>query len=84
MVAASQIDEPVPPLASPVTLTEGNFGSVPKTYILTALDLAVSPTLQVMMLANTPVDQVFALNTGHVPYVSQPEALAGLLEQAAG
>lgn len=82
-VAASQLNEPLAPLNEPVELTEANFGSVRKVYILTAEDVVVSPQLQALMLANTPVDRVFALNTGHAPYISQPAALATLLLQAA-
>lgn len=82
-VAASQISEPFMPLAGTVTLTDANFGAIDKTYVLTAFDAAVSPTLQIMMLANTPVAHVYALQTGHVPYITAPEALATLLLQAA-
>ncbi|GAB4512501.1 MAG: alpha/beta hydrolase [Anaerolineae bacterium] len=81
-VAASQLDEPLPPLGTPVTLTDENFGSVRRVYILTAQDIVVSAQLQAFMLSNTPVDRVFALNTGHVPYVTAPAALAALLVQA--
>jgi pimeloyl-ACP methyl ester carboxylesterase len=79
MVSASQVTEPLIPLNEPLILTEENFGSVRKIYVLTAQDLAVSPQLQVYMLANTPVDRVYALDTGHVPYITAPEALAALL-----
>ncbi|MCL4252718.1 MAG: alpha/beta fold hydrolase [Anaerolineae bacterium] len=82
VVSASQLAEPVAPLAETVTLTEENFGRIPKTYILTAFDLAVSPTLQIMMLSKTPVEQVFGLQTGHVPYITASEALANLLIQS--
>ncbi|MDX2075890.1 MAG: alpha/beta fold hydrolase [bacterium] len=82
IVAESQLREPVAPLAEPVTLTDANFGSVSKTYILTAFDLVLSPKLQIMMLANSPVEQVFALQTGHAPYITASEALANLLIQA--
>lgn len=82
-VAASQLIEPLPPLGEAVTLTAENFGSVRKAYIMTAGDIVVSPQLQALMIANTPVDQVFALNTGHVPYITQSEALAALLVQIA-
>lgn len=82
VVSESQLSEPVAPLAEPVTLTDENFGRIPKTYILTAFDLAVSPKLQIMMLANTPVDQVFGIQTGHTPYITAPETLANLLIEA--
>lgn len=83
VVAASQIDEPLAPLAGTVTLTDANFGALVKSYILTAFDTAVSPTLQIMMLANTPVAHVYALQTGHVPYITAADRLADLLLKAA-
>src|ERR1700749_1176485 len=42
--------EPLAPLATPVTLTDGNFGSVKKVYIHTINDHAVSFTLQKAMV----------------------------------
>jgi pimeloyl-ACP methyl ester carboxylesterase len=82
-VVASELREPIGPQAEPVTLTAENYGSVQKVYVMTAQDVVVSPALQALMLANTPVDHVYALNTGHTPYITQPEALAGLLVEAA-
>lgn len=81
-VMATRQDEPLAPLNEPSILTAENFGRVPKVYILTAEDNAVSPQLQAYMLSLTPADQVFALNTSHVPFVVAPDALVGLLIQA--
>lgn len=78
-VGASQVNEPLAPLNEPSTVTEANFGGVNKVYILTAEDVVVSPQLQAFMISRTPVDHVFALDTGHVPFITQPEALANQL-----
>lgn len=67
------------PMATPVTLTSGNFGSVKKVYIHTTKDNAVSYSLQRMMLDKTHVDKVYELNTSHSPFFSQPQALADLI-----
>ncbi|MEO1289005.1 MAG: alpha/beta fold hydrolase [Chloroflexota bacterium] len=80
-VSESQVDEPLIPLATPVNLTDDNFGSVEKVYILTAEDIVVSPQLQVFMLSRTPVDHVFALNTGHAAYITDPVGIAAILMQ---
>ena len=80
-VSASQVDEPLIPLATPVNLTDDNFGSVEKAYILTAEDIVVSPQLQAFMLSRTPVDHVFALNTGHAAYITDVMGLADILLQ---
>lgn len=83
VLAASRVDEPLPPLNQPVTLTAENFGAVRKVYILTAQDLVVPPAFQAYMLSRTPVDKVYAIDAGHAPYISQPEALANILWMAA-
>jgi len=82
-VSASQVDEPLIPLATPVNLTAENFGSVEKAYILTAEDIIVSPQLQAFMLSRNPVDDVFALNTGHAAYITDPIGIADILVEVA-
>jgi pimeloyl-ACP methyl ester carboxylesterase len=82
-VAASQLPEPLAPLNEPVTLTAEAFGSVYKAYVMTAQDMVVTPQLQALMIANTPVDHVYALDAGHALYVTQPEALVAILEDVA-
>lgn len=67
------------PFTAKLAVTEQNFGSVPKTYIRTAIDKMVSPKLQDEMLENWPVDQVHILQSGHFPTLSVPETLAELL-----
>lgn len=80
-VTASALSEPARPLAEPISLTDENFGAVPKAYILTAQDIVVGTQLQVMMLAHTPVDQIFVLDTGHAPYVTAAAELSSLIDQ---
>lgn len=68
--------EPLAPLTQPVKLTDANFGRVPRVYIETTKDLAVGPALQKRMYTATPVEQVFTMDTGHSPFLSQPDVLA--------
>ena len=68
--------EAVPPLATPVTLTDSAFGRVPKAYIETTLDRAVSHSLQQRMLQHTPVARRVQLATSHCPFYTQPAELA--------
>ncbi len=75
--------EPLIPFVSPVTLTAQNFGSVKKVYIKTLQDHVVSPYLQAQMISTTPVDSVYEINTGHSPFLSQPDALTSLLTKIA-
>ncbi|MEJ1929257.1 alpha/beta hydrolase [Nostoc sp. NIES-2111] len=67
------------PMATPVQLTDAAFGKLPKRYICTTQDQAVSYALQQKMLAATPVGRVDRLETSHSPFFSQPEVLAKLL-----
>lgn len=76
--------EAVPPLATPVTLSTERFGSVPRLYVHTRQDNAVSYTLQQAMLSAAGGAQtVVTLDTSHAPMLTQPEALARIIGQAA-
>lgn len=72
--------EPLAPFGSPVTLTPGRFGRVPRFYVETLQDHAVSHTLQTAMLARTPVVRRVALDTSHSPFFTRPAELARALE----
>lgn len=74
--------EPLKPFSEPVKLSAKRFGQVPKYYIRTTADKAVTPELQQQMIAaNGAIKQVFSLNTSHLPFLAQPEALVQILEQ---
>lgn len=68
--------EPGAPLGTPVALTNEAFGSVPRFYIHTAEDMAVSPGLQDQMVAASPVDAEATLDTAHSPMLTDPDGLA--------
>lgn len=72
--------EAVAPVATPVAVTEGNFGRVPRVYIETLQDRAISPSLQKEMYDRLPCQKVISMNTGHWPFYSAPEELAEHLE----
>ena len=76
--------EAVPPLGTPVKLTTGRFGRVPRTYVHTLRDRAVSIGLQRRMLAQAgSAGPVVELDTSHAPMLSQPQALADAIADAA-
>lgn len=75
--------EPLKPAATPVQLTAARYGAVPKFYIHTANDNAVSYPLQQRMVAATPVVRSVTLQTGHSPFLEAPEALANAIADAA-
>ena len=73
-------EEPTKPLSEKVTLTDKNFGSVPKYYIHTTQDKTVGYELQKIMVKNNgKIKQTFTLNTSHLPFVANPAAFLQIL-----
>lgn len=60
-------------------VTEERFGRVPRAYVTTGLDRAVSPARQQRFLAVRPCDPVVSMETGHTPFAAAPDALAAHL-----
>lgn len=71
--------EPLKPLVTPLTITAGRFGRVPRAYVETTRDRTVTLASQRRMQAILPCTPVFTLDTDHSPFFSQPEALARIL-----
>lgn len=71
--------EPLIPFINPVTLTAQNFGSVQKVFIKTLQDHVISPSLQTRMITAGGVKTVYEINTGHSPFLSNPDSLTTLL-----
>jgi pimeloyl-ACP methyl ester carboxylesterase len=71
--------EPLRILGAPVHTSVERFGQVPRAYVETRRDRAVTPAAQRRMQSVLPCDPVFALDTDHSPFLSQPEALARIL-----
>lgn len=67
------------PVSTSVSVTLENFGRVPKVYIETLQDNAVSNQLQRLMLERTPVDKILTLDSSHSPFFSMPAALVAHL-----
>jgi len=76
---ASMIREPLAPIATPVTLSDARFGTVELAYIRTLEDRTVSTPLQTMMIERAGIEVVRDIQSGHAPYLTQPDALAALL-----
>jgi pimeloyl-ACP methyl ester carboxylesterase len=77
------LDEPLAPLATPVQVTDGRFGRIDKVYVHTSLDQVISPAFQARMVAATPVRDTVTLNTGHLPFLTDPDGLAKAITDAA-
>jgi hypothetical protein len=77
------LDEPLAPLATPVSVTDDRFGRIDKVYVRTAMDQVISPAFQDRMLAATPVRKTVTLQTGHLPFLTDPDGLATAIIGAA-
>jgi len=71
--------EPLKALAAPLSISAGRFGRVPRAYIETTRDRAVSLDAQRRMQSALPCSPVFTLDADHSAFLSQPEALARIL-----
>jgi hypothetical protein len=66
-----------------VHVTSTNFGQIDKVYVHTAMDQVISPSFQAKMVAATPVRAEYTLQTGHTPFLTDPDGLAKAIEAAA-
>ncbi len=71
--------EPNAPVATPLELTDGNFGRIPRVCIETLRDKGVSPSLQKKMYTAVPCQKVISLDTSHSPFFSAPDELVAHL-----
>ena len=76
---ASMIREPLGPIATPITLSSANFGSVLKVYVRTLQDVTVSTSLQTSMIERAGIETFVDIDTGHAPYLTQPAELASAI-----
>jgi len=73
------VPQPSGPLIDPVRTTVENYGRVPKVYIECEIDGALSFPYQKEMQSDVPCDRTITMNTGHSPFLSAPQELAGHL-----
>lgn len=67
--------EALAPLGSPIHITAGNFGQVPRVYIECLRDKAIGPVMQKRMYSATYCERVITMDTDHSPFFSAPEEL---------
>ncbi|GGH58307.1 alpha/beta fold hydrolase [Frigidibacter albus] len=82
-LAASIGPQPNRPQTDRIQLSPGNFGRLPRAYILCEEDRTITPALQRDMIAASPCAPVLSLPTGHFPQISAPDRLARLLADLA-
>lgn len=76
--------QPMAPYTQALELSPQRYGTVPRTYIRTLKDNAVSPGFQQQMIEWSPPNKVILMDTGHSPFLSKPEELASALTSLLG
>nr|WP_276316270.1 alpha/beta fold hydrolase [Paenibacillus artemisiicola] len=71
--------EALRPLLTPLELTQGNFGRIPRYYIECLRDNSVTIETQRSMQTASPCKKVFTLDTDHTPLFSTPGQLCSIL-----
>src|SRR5476651_568058 len=71
-ITANIKPEPLAPLATPVHLTEANYGKIRKVYIHTLNDHCISYPAQQFMVTRTKVAKEYSLPSSHTPFISMP------------
>ncbi|MGW1527008.1 alpha/beta fold hydrolase [Streptomyces sp. NPDC001588] len=80
-------DAPAGIASEPVTVTAERYGAVPHSYVVCARDNAIRPALQRLMIGE--IDAISAepttvveFDSSHSPFLSQPAALAEVIQAA--
>jgi pimeloyl-ACP methyl ester carboxylesterase len=75
--------EPLAPLATPVSLTDANFGQVKKVYVHTLNDHVISYSLQQSMVKGAGIVRTYALPSSNTPFQSMPLVVAAIINHEA-
>lgn len=75
--------EPIESGVTPLQLSDGNFGRVPRFYIECTDDRAVTPFIQKKMYTDTPCKKVYSMRTSHSPFFSKPKELVDIFLEIA-
>ena len=71
---------PVSPFSEVLSLTDSNYGSIPRYFIRTDLDKTMTVSMQATILEQNPPHKVFTLpQSDHFPFFSDPSNLVDIL-----
>ncbi|HEU4867641.1 MAG TPA: alpha/beta fold hydrolase [Actinomycetota bacterium] len=73
--------EPLAPILTDLSLTEGRFGNVSRLYITCQRDHVIPLAAQQDMCRLTPCEVIARMGCGHSPFLSHPQDLAAVLER---
>jgi pimeloyl-ACP methyl ester carboxylesterase len=80
---AKRRGQAVAPYTTPVEIDDAKLTSIPRSYVLTERDQALTPALQWRMIREHPCEHVFELAADHASYLSATDELVlALLEVA--
>jgi pimeloyl-ACP methyl ester carboxylesterase len=77
--AAALRPDPLAPLGTPITVTDGRWGRIPRSYIFTSKDRCVSPASQKEMVDAVSVGKVATIDAAHLAMLSKPDELAMII-----
>lgn len=77
------VPEPGLPVLAQLALDDPRYWNIPRFYIKTMNDNAISPAIQQMMIDRLGVEQVFPIYTDHSPFFSRPYHLLAVLQRIA-
>ncbi len=69
------VPEPLAPSVTPIHTTVENYGRIPRVYIESLRDRAISPSIQKKMYTALPCQKIISMETGHASFFSAPEEL---------
>lgn len=72
-------NEPRQTATAPISISEENWGSIPRYYIECTEDRAITPFLQKMMYTEIPCKKVYQIASSHSPFFSKPIELTKIL-----
>jgi pimeloyl-ACP methyl ester carboxylesterase len=78
-LASHYRDEPIAPLIAQVHLSDANWGRVPRAYVYTQEDHAITYKAQQAMTSRTTFTATKTLDTSHSPFLSKPDQVVSAL-----
>lgn len=75
--------EPRQTATASISITDKNYGTVPRYYIECTEDRAITPSLQQLMYREMPCKKVYKMRTSHSPFFSKPKELVDILMEIA-
>ena len=83
MAVARRRPQAVAPYATPVHVDDEVLAAIPRSFVLTKQDRAMTPALQRRMIAEHPCEKVIELDADHAPHLSRTDELIAALDELA-